>query len=36
VARRPRIGIAGFHYIVNRGVAKGELLKSILKKNRVW
>jgi len=31
MARRPRISIAGFHHIVNIGVARSKLLKSILK-----
>ena len=28
MARRPRLDFAGFHHIVNRGVARGNVYKS--------
>jgi len=28
MARRPRIDIAGFHHIINRGVARGNIYKN--------
>jgi len=34
MARRPRLDFAGFHHIVNRGVARGYVYKSSIDKDK--
>ena len=35
MARRPRLDMLGFHYIVNRGVAKGKVYRSSDDKEKI-